>query len=162
MKKQVVIALVALLLSGCGAAETFETISDEQVVPVSAEIREVFISLPPEAASPVLEDEEGCVYVCGDYEIYQQTLSAGDLSATARAVSGYDAEDLTMVKTMAGTHKRYDFVWATVADQGDRVGKGCILDDGNYHYVLTIVGDAQTAGEHQAVWQEVLDSFALG
>lgn len=161
MKKQVVIALAALLLSGCGGVETFETISDDLVQPVSVEMREVYISLPPEAASPALENEGSCVYICGDYEIYQQTLSAGDLASTVRTISGYDPEDLTMVNTMQGEYKRYDLVWASVEEQGDRVGKGCILDDGNYHYVLTILGDADTAETHRTVWQEILDSFAL-
>ena len=62
MRKRCVVALLALLLSGCGAQETFETISDEQIQPVSAEMREILVDLPAEAASPVSESEAGRMY----------------------------------------------------------------------------------------------------
>ena len=162
MKKRMAIALVALLLSGCGGEEVFEVVEDVWVQPVSAEVRQVTVNLPPESASPVLENEGGAVYVCDTYEVYQQVLPSGDLSASVRAVSGYAPEELTMVKTNQGDTKRYDFVWVSAADSGDRVGKGCILDDGNYHYVLTVLGNADTAEENRAVWQEILESFAIG
>lgn len=161
MKKQIVIALAALLLSGCAAEETFETVSDDMVQPVMAEIREISLNLPPEAASPALEDGENCMYLCGDYEIYRQTLSAGDLSATIRAVSGYDLEDLTVLESTQNGYKRYDLVWASAGEQGDRIGRACILDDGSYHYVLSVMGDADTAWSHQQQWQDVLNSFSL-
>lgn len=162
MKKRLAIAIVALLLSGCGREKVFETVEDEWVEPVSAEIRQIYVTLPPEAASPVLEDENGAVYVCDTYEVYQQILPSGDISATVRAVSGYGPEELTILKTDQGDAKRYDFVWASASDSGDRVGKGCILDDGSYHYVLTVLGDAASTEENQEVWQEIFDSFTLG
>lgn len=161
MKKQVLIALAALLLSGCAAEETFETISDDLAQPVMAENRKISLNLPPEAASPALEDGANCVYLCGDYEVYCQTLSGGDLPATIRTVSGYDMEDLTVLKSTQEGYQRYDLVWASAGEQGDRVGKACILDDGAYHYVLTVMGNADTAWSHQEQWQAVLDSFSL-
>ena len=161
MKIIVLIMLMALLVTGCGTKETMETVSDDFVQPVMAEVRQVMISLPEDAAAPALESEGGAVYVCEDYEVYQQVLNAGDLGATVREVSGFDMENLTVVKTSQKDCKRYDFVWAAASDRGDRVGKGCILDDGSYHYVLTVLGDAETAGDYEAVWREILDSFSL-
>lgn len=161
MKKRVIVALAALMLTGCGTEETFETISDDLIQPVAAEIREVYVDLPPEAVTPVLEGEGDCMYICGDYEIYQQTLSSGDLSATVQSVSGYSLDDLTVMETEQGDYKRYDLVWASIGEVGDRVGKACILDDGNYHYCLSVMGDADTAGDHNLVWQAMFDSFAL-
>ena len=161
MKMKVLIAVIALLLTGCGAEETFETVADEFAQPVLAEIRQIHVSLPEDAAVPVLESENGAVYACDAYEVYQQVLPAGDLGFTVREVSGYDLENLTLVNTRQGDCKRYDFVWAAAAEQGDRVGKGCILDDGSYHYVLTVLGNAETAGEYEAVWREILNSFSL-
>lgn len=161
MKMKFLIVLIALLLTGCGAEETFETLSDEFVQPVMAEMRQVDISLPESAAVPALESESGAVYVCEDYEVYRQVLSAGDLGATVREVSGFDLEELTVISTSRGDCKRYDFVWAAASDRGDRVGKGCILDDGSYHYVLTVLGDAETAGNYEAVWREIFESFTL-
>ena len=162
MKRMVLFPLIALLLTGCGAEETFETVSDDFAQPVMAEIRQVNVSLPEDAAAPALESERGAVYVCEDYEVYQQVLSAGDLGATVREVSGFDLENLTVVTISQDGCKRYDFVWAAASEQGDRVGKGCILDDGSYHYVLTVLGNADTAGDHEAVWREIFDSFSLG
>ena len=161
MKKRMAIALTALLLSGCGAETVFETVNDEWVQPVSAQVRQILITLPQEAASPALEAEGDAVYICRQYEVYRQILPAGDLSATVRAVSGYGTEDLTLLKTLQDGIKRYDFVWASAADSGDRVGQGCILDDGNYHYVLTVLGDAAEAESCQGDWQAIFDSFAL-
>ena len=161
MKKHIAIALVALLLSACGSSETFETVLDDHVQPALAQVRQVSVSLPPEAASPALESENGCVYICDGYEIYQQTLPSGDLGATIRCVTGYDESELTVLESRQEEWKRYDFVWASAGDQGDLIGKGCILDDGSYHYVLTVLGDAAIAEEYQAVWQEMLSGFTL-
>ena len=161
MKRKILIAMTALLLTGCGAQETLETVSDDFVQPVMADMRQMSVILPEDAAAPVLESEQGAVYVCEEYEVYQQVTSAGDLGATVREVSGYDPENLTVIATSQGDCRRYDFVWSSAADQGDRVGKGCILDDGSYHYVLTVLGNAESAGKYEAVWREIFDSFAL-
>lgn len=161
MKKWLWMLLTALILTGCGAEETFETISDEPVQPASAQVREIFLSLPPEAVSPVLESEERMLYICGDYEICQQILEAGDLSETVETISGFSVEELTVMETRQGDTVRYDFVWASAGETGDRLGSAAILDDGHYHYCLSVLGDAETAREHKLVWQELFASFTL-
>ena len=161
MKKRIAIVCLALLLSGCGKTETFETVADEWVQQVMAEPASVSLYLPPEAATPVLESGEGAVYDCGEYAICRQDLPAGDLSATVQSVTGYSLEELTMLETKQGDAKRYDFVWVSASEEGEQVGKGCILDDGNYHYVVTVLGDADTANDYQEVWQDILSSFSL-
>ena len=55
MRKRCFVALLALLLSGCGAQETFETISDEQIQSVSAEMREILVDIT---------QKYGCTSVC--------------------------------------------------------------------------------------------------
>ena len=162
MGKKIAAVLAALLLSGCGTQETFETVLDDFAEPVLASVRQMYVILPPEAASPVLESETGVVYVCEDYEIHQQVLPSGDLSATVKEVSGYDLENLTMVSTRQEDCKRYDFVWVAASDQGEQIGKGCILDDGSHHYALTVLGKSDTAGAYESVWWEILNSFSLG
>ena len=161
MRLNILMVLLALLLTGCGAEETFETVSDDLVQSVMAQMRQVSVWLPEDAATPALESEDGAVYACEDYEVYQQVLPSGDLEATVRSVSGFDLENLTVVTSSRNECKRHDFVWASASEQGDRVGKGCILDDGSYHYVLTVLGNAETVGENDAVWRQILDSFAL-
>lgn len=160
MKKWVICMLLPLLLTGCGAEETFETIADEAVLPVMAQPRQIAVQLPEDAAAPVLESEGEQVYVCEDYEIIIETLSAGDLSGTIRALSGYAKEDLTVMETQWQEISRYEFVWAAAGEKGDRLGRGVILDDGQYHYCMTLLRDADTK-DRQIVWDQVFSSFDL-
>ncbi len=161
MRKYCVFVLTFLLLSGCGSQETFETVSDELIQSVSAQTKEVMLTLPADAVSPAAETEYGEIYLCGDYDIHRQTLEAGDLNATIQTISGYSREDLTVLETRQVGYKRYEFVWVSAGEIGDRVGHGVILDDGNYHYCLSVLGDAETANLHQSIWQSMFDSFKL-
>ena len=161
MKKWFVLSVLAILLTGCGAEETFETVSDELIQSVAAEVRQVVVTLPIEAASPAAESDGGHLYLCGDYEICRQTLQAGDLNATVREISGYSKEDLTVIETLQDDCKRYDLVWVSAGEIGDRVGRAAILDDGNYHYCLSVLGDADSADQYRNIWQSMFDSFGL-
>ncbi len=160
MKKWIFLLMFCLMLSGCGAGETFETLADE-IWEVAAVPRQVLAVLPPEAAAPASESDEGAIYICDGYEILVQTLAGGDLDATLRSVSGYGREDLTVVETRQGDVKRYDLVWACVGEEGERVGRCAVLDDGSYHYVLCVLADADRVQEYTEVWEAVFASYAL-
>lgn len=161
MKKWVMFILFPLFfLSGCGGAETFETIADEAAVPVMAQPREIRVQLPEDAAAPVLEGEGEQVYVCEGYEIILETLSAGDLNGTFRSLTGYAKEDLTVMETQWDQVSRYDFVWASAGETGDRLGRGAILDDGQYHYCMTVLRDADWE-DSRGLWDAVFSSFDL-
>ena len=155
------IAAAALLLSGCGAEETFETISDEIVTPVLAEKREISLILPAEAASPTVESGADRLYQCQDYDISIQTLDAGDLDATIRTVCGYSKENVTVMQTQRDGLDCYEFVWASAGEAGDQVGHGLILDDGSYHYCVSILGDAARAQANQVYWEEMFHSVTV-
>lgn len=162
MKKSLVFILISLLLCGCAAEETLETVADDLVQPVMAQPREIYAELPGEAAMPAIEGDSGRMYLCDDYEIYIQTMASGDLNATVKSVSGYDREELTVMETEMDGTKRYEFVWASAGEKGERLGRGVILDDGNYHYVMTVLRDAQNTETSQVVWSDVFRSFTLG
>ncbi len=153
-------ALLPFVLAGCAAEETFETIADQQVLPVMAQPRQVSVQLPREAASPVLETQEQQIYLCEGYEILMETRPAGDLNATVRALSGYEKEQLTVVETQWEAVSRYDFVWAAAGESGDRLGRGAILDDGQYHYCMTLLRDARGEADRE-VWDRLFSSFVL-
>lgn len=159
--KKIAIALLALLLTGCAAQETMETIADEIIQPVMLKPGEILVSLPGETAIPAMESDSGRMYLASDYEIYIQTLSSGDLSGTIRTVSGYEQEDLTVIHTEADGTDRYEFVWSCVGEKGDRLGRAVILDDGEYHYVMTVLRDAETTVSTQVCWNDVFSSFSL-
>lgn len=158
MKRWMGICLLALLLCGCRAEETLETVSDEWLVPVMAQPREISVRLPEDTVVPVLE-QDGCrLYMGRDYEIMVETLAAGDLNATICTLSGYEKEQLTVLQTRQGDLDRYDFVWTTAGEQGDRLGRAVILDDGVYHYCMSALRDA---GDTLVMWQDVFGSFSL-
>ena len=58
MKKCCLLLVLALLLCGCGAEETFETVADEWAAPAMAQPRQISVRLPDNGVVPVLENEE--------------------------------------------------------------------------------------------------------
>lgn len=162
MKKLLVIPLIVLLLSGCGGEETRETISDVQDTPVSATMQRVLVQLPEELSAPALQSEKaGKLYLCDDYSVTVQTVESGDLDKTLRTATGMGRENLQILETRQGNLKLYRWVWATSGENGIQVGRGCILDDGAYHYVLTALADESVAAKVQPAWQEIFGSFRL-
>ena len=95
-----------------------------------------------------------------DYEICIQTLPGGDLSATVEAMSGFSEEALTVVATQQAQTQRYDFVWAAAGEGGDLLGRGVILDDGVYHYTLSVLRNPESDAS-SVVWDGVFSSFKL-
>lgn len=161
MKKCSVLVLALFLLTGCGAEETYETLGDEMLQPVMAQPMEIQVQLPDETILPAMESETGVLYICKDYDVTVQTLPGGDLKQTIREISGYDPEDLTVLETMAGDMTQYDFVWTSSSDGGEMVNRGCILDDGNYHYILCAATDAELAEEYREIWNGMFETFGV-
>ena len=161
MKKLCMLVVLMMLLSGCGAEQTLETVADEIVVNVSAQPREVLLTLPKETLLPAMETESGTLYLCDGYDVAVQILDSGDLDATIREVSGFGKDDLTVIQTAAGTISCYEFVWTAATDLGEQVGRAMIIDDGNYHYVLNTVAPAKNAEEYKEIWNGIFESFGI-
>ena len=125
MRKLFLIGLaLALVLCGCGARETLETIADDiPVESVLGQMREISVRLPDGAVSPVLKSEAEQLYLSEDYEILVQTCPAGNLNDTIRKLTGFDKEQLTVMETEQDGAKRYDFVWAAAGEDGERLGR---------------------------------------
>ena len=158
MKYWIGICLIAVLLGGCRAEETLETVNDEWLLPAMAQPQEISVRLPENAVLPVLEQDDRRLYMDQGYEIMLETLSSGDLDATIRTLSGYGKEQLTVLQTSQGDAKRYEFVWSAAGENGERLGRAVILDDGNYHYCMSVLRDA---GDTQIVWRDLFSSFSL-
>lgn len=161
MKKCCIVLMLMLFLAGCGADETFETISDDLIQPVMAQPSHISVQLPGETALPVIENHNGRIYVCNDYEIVVQTLDGGDLERSLQTVSGLSKKDLTVVETLADGISRYEFVWASAGERGDQTGRGVILDDDHYHYCLSVLRNADEGEKSQVNWDQVFSSFCL-
>lgn len=160
MKKMWIAALLAVMLAGCGTAETAESVADVWEEPVMASPSQIHLELPGEALECAMESDTGRLYLGDGYDVMVQTLSGGDLEATIRALTGFSKEEITVVQTRRDYPKRWEFAWATAGETGDRIGRGVIIDDGNYHYCLSTLRDVD-APESQIVWSEVFNSFEL-
>ena len=159
MKKLWLLVLCIGLLSGCAPRETFETVGDWYYEPVVSH-GIVTLQLPQDAVASTMSVEAGSVYLCDGYTVSLLTLAGGDLPRTVREVSGFPAERVELIATQRGGVDRYDFVWACAGEGGDQLGRAAILDDGTYHYVLTVLGEANICGSNQSI-ETLFDTFTL-
>lgn len=160
MKKLCVLLAMMLLLTGCAAAETFETIADvygEQSLP---EPKQVVLAIPEDAQA--VAGSNGILYLCDGYEITVETLSAGDINATLRQLTGFESDEMTVMETSQMGLNRYECVWTAAGEGGDMVGRAVILDDGNYHYCMTVMATETDASRLRDTWKALFDSFTLG
>ena len=160
MKKAVWILALLTVLAGC-SAPTFETMGNVVHVGQSdAEPRQTKLSLPADAAVLTASGTD-MLYACADYTMSLQTLPAGDLAATVRTLSGYDASQLTVLQSQCDDHSRYDWVWVAAGEEGNVLCRAAVLDDGNYHYSLCVFADADAAAYLTETWNELYSSFCL-
>ncbi len=160
MKKICWILVLMLLLSGCRAAETFETLGDVDMAPAVQQRQELVVSIPDPAE--VLQSDSGTLYLCQDYSLTVEVLSAGDLNATMKNLTGYGTDALTVISTAAGDCSRYECVWTAAGEGGDWVGRSLVLDDGTFHYCITMQYSAAQAAGMQETWKEITDSVSIG
>lgn len=161
MKKLWMIMLVSLVLSGCGASQTLETVADEMVQSVMAEPKEILLTLPEEAVLPAMESENGVIYICREFDVAVQTLEGGNLQKTVETISGYTPDDLTIMQTISGDCSKYDFVWTSTGEMGDQVCRASILDDGSFHYVVTAAVGAELYEEYREIWNGMFETFGV-
>jgi len=162
VKKWLWILAIILVLSGCGKPESFETVSDEVLEPTLPAAADTVFWLPGEAAQAVFQEEaQRELYLCGDFTAAVQTLPGGDLDATLRSVTGFSRERLQLIARKDPVGERYVCAWASAGEAGDLVGRTLILDDGNYHYTLTLTADADKSGDLALTWQDIFASFTL-
>ena len=162
MKIVIILLVLTMLLSGCGAQETFETVQD--ILPVEQVIspQQFFVNLPEDAATPTFQDgDKEQMYVCQDYCITKQILEGGDMQKTLMSVTGKTEDDLELIKTRGESWDRYDFVWTTAGEEGLQLGRACVLDDGDYHYVLSVTTQEESAGTLRETIAEMMDSCTL-
>lgn len=162
MRKFIVILVVCMLASGCAARETFESVEDAYDLQAVAVQKEVSYKLPADAAQQTVRSEYGQLYFCDGYEITVQTMAAGNLDKTLREVTGFGADDLTVIETGKTGQMRYECVWSAAGEGGDMVGRAAILDDGNFHYCMTVMATEAEAAQLRDTWKDLFDSFILG
>ncbi len=163
MKKKWAWIFFPLLLTGCAAQPVYETLGDVWAEPVAAaQIREVQLSLPEDTAQPVLQGEQGSqIFICQDYEVWVETVPGGDMNGTLCAVTGREQQDLTVLKTQENGVSRYDCAWSATDEEGERVARTAVLDDGTYHYCLTALWPADKTVSVEAEIDQLFSDFTL-
>ena len=159
MKKLVMILLMLVLLAGCSAAE-YEQVQDvyiQQPVRLPAQL---LVSLPPDAVQ-MEADDQSVLWLCDGYTAAITTQASGDMTSTLRAVTGHDQTQLEVFSWEKDGLMRTECTWISAGEGGDQVARTIILDDGNYHYSLTLQTDAENAGQLQETWQQMLATVTL-
>lgn len=161
MKKIIIAATLLLLLSGC-SQPTFETLQDLGIQTDTSVASQILLTLPEEASAAVMESQDaGKMYLCDGYTVSVQTLPGGDLNRTLRQVTGFSRDGLTLMQTQQGDYTRYETVWSAAGEGEDQVGRVVILDDGSYHYTVSVMAPYTAAGDLAATWQQILGSVSL-
>ena len=160
MKKLVVIVLGMFLLSGC-AVQTFETVEDPNDITAMAEPATLLIDLPEYAAAPAMQGDSGTLYFCGDYDIMVEVMPSGNLDCTLQTLTGFEREELELIHTRRCGVECYEGAWSAAGEAGDHIGRVLVLDDGKFHYCVSIMAMAEDAGQCISDWNAVMDSVAL-
>ncbi len=150
-----------MMLAGCGAQPTFETLGEIPVQNVSAQAQQIIISLPAAVKDAEETETGGQLYFCDGYQLTVETKPAGDLNKTLQETTGYALANLDVIETEHSDGKHYDCVWTSAGEEELQVGRTCVLDDGSYHYVVTAMADESESGKLRTVWQEIFDSVYL-
>ena len=160
MKKFCCLLLILLMLSGC-SAPVYETLGDVVHVGLTqGQPRRVLISFP-EDASLLTASGEDRLYLCNGYTLTLQARPSGDLADTVLALSGRNMEDLTVLESLCGDHKRYDFVWITNGEEGELLCRAAVLDDGQFHYSMTVMASTEDTADLKDTWNALFSSFCL-
>ena len=160
MKKMVAILLIVLMLSGC-AVQTFEKVEDDNDITAMAEPATLLVDLPEDAAVPAMQGATGSLYFCDGYDIMVEIMASGNLNDTLQSLTGFGQDELEMIRTRRCGVDCYEGAWSAAGEAGDHVGRVLVLDDGKFHYCVTVLTLAEDAGSCAEDWKEILDSVAL-
>ena len=162
MKKLGWLLMVAILLCGCSAEQTLETVTDELWVSTMAPQKELTFQLPDGAGASAMAAEDGAqLYFCDGYTLTVQTTLSGDMTQTIRNLCGYDRQKLTVMETKLGGLKRYDWTWTSAGEGSVQVGRAAVLDDGDYHYCVTTMAEEAHSGSLNDEWDRIFSSFSF-
>ena len=158
MKKLIGLLLVMGLLTGCNS-QVLETLSDAYAQPQIQPLRTLEVSLPEEAAVMTMTaDAYDTIYLCDGYIVTTYIEPGGSLDRTLKTVTGYDSSRLTILETTRDGLACYQCAWSAAGEEDMQVGNGVILDDGTFHYAVSVMADASQAARLDATWQHILDS----
>ena len=163
--KKLGLVLAFLLLTGC-SAPVWETVQDEvPAVPVSSWLEEAYtmqFGLPDSVA--LLEEREGWkVYGTqnGELEIETRTFLTSGPESAVRTVSGFEAEELTLLKLSRFGLPEYQFAWLAGTEQGNRLYRAELVLDGTNCYAVICSRPEDAGDRYDTEIRQVFSSFGL-
>lgn len=160
MKKILCMFIAVFLLAGC-SAQTFEKVEDMNDVQAMVTPATLLMDLPEEAAAPAMQGSSGTLYFCGDYDIMVEVMPSGNLNSTLQTLTGFGRDELKLIQTIRCGVDCYEGVWSAAGEAGDHVGRVLILDDGSFHYCISVMAMAEDISACAGDWNSLLTSVAL-
>ena len=161
MKRLFAMILLPVFLMGCSAAPVFESVEDVYA-PVLPDPGELQVAVPDDATVLTSGGEGGdTLYFCSGYTMTVQILEGGDLNRSVETLTGYSRDSLTVMQTVRDGVACYSCVWTSAGEGGDQVGRLVLLDDGAYHYAVSVMAPAAEAGALTETWDDILNRVTL-
>lgn len=157
----IILVCLLVLLSGCSGADTLEVMYDSYESALVAAPAMVHLDFSEDHTFTVTQGEGWYTYTGENYEIIMQTCMSGDLNQTFQQITGYAMERLTVMEIPSTDADRYVCAWSTVSEEGELVGRCTVIDDGVYHYCLSVLVDAKTAGEYREDIDAIFATYSL-
>ena len=171
MKKAVAVILLlgVLTLVGCAAKQepVWETVEDGGEVRQASYLGEAYtmmFDVPQDAVLQTFSGEPGkAVYeqADGDYTILSEVLLCADADEAIRRVSGFDADQLSVIETNRFGMPEYQFAWYAGGDEGGRIYRADVLVDDLYCYALTFSVREGLGSFYDTTEKQVFASYSL-
>jgi len=167
MKQFRVVLTIALmmLLSGCSVPvwETVEDVMPPETVMTWQESSYVIQVGLPEGVELVEQSEHAAVYATanGELEVETQKFLTSGLDGAVCTLSGFEAEELTILQTSRFDLPEYQFAWVSQTEQGTRLYRADLVLDGTCCYAV-VCSSLESAGDYYAFQaRQVFSSFGL-
>lgn len=141
--KWCVLVLCAALLSGCAAQPVWETVQDTEMT--AEPMYELVVELPEGAVETASRDGE-TLYEADGMEITTAVFLAQDEGAAVRALSGYEADRLTIMQTERDGLPEYRFAWVSETEEGGRLSQASLIMDGMQCYAVVCSAPEESSG----------------
>jgi len=145
------------MLSGCGGEPVYETIGDvwEQTEPAARPGR-MEVPLPEGTQMEVMDGLGDSYYRVGSWDLWTNVLPGGDVKKSIQTLSAMNTDTLTVLKRSRGELECFETTWSVVSEEGQRVVRAGILNDGTYHYCLCISAPEEEAEDAGEVFAQIL------
>ncbi len=161
------LVLAAVVLSGCAAQYVWETVDDTLPAQAASVLEGAYrldFDVPDDALAPVFSDDGTTAsyeQTNGLYEISAQTILSSSLDGVIRRLSGFEPEQVQVLKTRRFGLPEYQFAWYQTGAEGGQLCRADVLCDGITYYALTFSVNEEAAAEYDAAARHVFESIVL-